>query len=127
MKKLLIVLVLAVAFVGASVGPVGATYTQQFALGNDSTFQGQVMVAMIQSCANTMTEAVTVAGHKERASFCTRVLQSPTFWNPIYSILLASQANNPMTPLTVPSTVADSLVQTASDAQLTNIAGYFKQ
>lgn len=104
-----------------------ATYTQQFALGNDSTFQGQVMVAMLQTCANTMTEAATVAGHVQRAAFCTRVMQAPAFWNPIYSILLAAQNNNAMTPLTVPSTVADSLVQTASDAQLTNIAGYFKQ
>lgn len=104
-----------------------ATYNQQYLLGNDSTFQTQALVASIQTCANTMTEAVTVTGHVQRASFCSRLLQNPTFWNPILSILLASQANNPMTPLTTPSTVADSLIQTAMDAQLNNIAGYFKQ
>jgi hypothetical protein len=104
-----------------------ATYTQQLALAQDATFQGQVMVAMLQTCANAMTEAVTITGHLQRMSLCTQVLQNPTKWQPIYAFLLASQSNNPMTPLTVPSTVADTLVQTASDAQLSNIAGYFKQ
>lgn len=104
-----------------------ASYTQQFALGNDSTFQGQVQVAMIQTCANAMTEVATTAGHVQRTVLCTQVLQNPTKWTPIWALVLASQANNPMTPLTVPSTVADSLVQTASDAQLSNIAGYYKQ
>lgn len=104
-----------------------ATYTQQFALGNDSTFQGQIMVAMLQTSANVMSEAVTVTGHVERASFAIQVIQNPTKWNPIISVLIASQNNNPMTPLTVPSTVADSLVQTAVDAQWTNISGYFKR
>lgn len=107
--------------------PAQATYTQQFALGSDSTFQGQVMVAMLQTSANVMTEAATVAGHVQRTTFAVRVIQNPTFWNPIIALLLASQANNPMTPLTVPSTVTDSLVQTAMDAQWSNISGYFKQ
>jgi hypothetical protein len=106
---------------------LSATYTQQAALANDGVFQGQVQVAMIQTCANAMTEAVTVTGHLQRMQLCVRVLQDPAKFMPIFSIVLASQANNPMTPLTVPSTVADSLVQTACDAQLSNMAGYFKQ
>ncbi len=105
----------------------GATYSQQVALATDATFQGQVLVAMVISCANAMTEAVTTAGHAQRTTFCTQVLQSPSKWQPVYAYVLASQTNNPMTPLTVPSTVADTLVQTASDAQLGNVAGYFKQ
>lgn len=107
--------------------PAQATYTQQFALGNDSTFQGQVMVAMLQTAANVMTESATVAGHVQRTLFAVRVIQNPTFWNPIIAILIASQNNNAMTPLTVPSTVTDTLVQTAMDAQWSNISGYFKQ
>lgn len=107
--------------------PAQATYTQQFALGGDSTFQGQVMVAMLQTAANVMTENATVAGHLQRTQFAVRVLQNPTVWNPIIAIMLASQSNNPMTPLTVPSTVTDTLVQTAMDAQWSNISGYFKQ
>lgn len=104
-----------------------ATYTQQYLLSQDSTFQNQVAVAMIQSCANAMTEAATIAGHAQRMILCVQVLQNPSKWSPIFSLVLAAQSNNPMTPLTVPSTVADALIQTASDAQLTNIAGYYKQ
>lgn len=104
-----------------------ATYTQQFALATDGVFQGQVLTAMIQTCANAMSEVATTAGHPQRMSLCIQILQNPTKWQPVYSFVLASQANNPMTPLTVPSTVADALVQTASDAQLSNIAGYYKQ
>lgn len=107
--------------------PAHATYTQQYALATDPAFQGQVLVAMLQTSANVMTEAVTVAGHAQRAGFATRVIQDPTKWQAILSFLLASQSNNPMTPLTVPSTIADSLVQTAMDAQWSNVAGYFKQ
>lgn len=107
--------------------PSQATYTQQYALSQDSTFLGQVMVAMLQTSANVMTEAVTVAGHVQRASFAMQVMQNPTKWQATLAFLLASQSNNPMTPLTVPSTVADSLVQTAMDAQWSNISGYFKQ
>lgn len=107
--------------------PSQATYTQQAALAVDGVFQGQVMVAMLQTAANVMTEAVTVAGHIQRVQFAVLVIQNPTKWNAIVAALIASQSNNPMTPLTVPSTVADSLVQTAVDAQWANIAGYFKQ
>lgn len=123
MKKILLLLALLVAVPFAA----SATYTQQFALGADSTFQGQVAVAMQITAANVMTEAVTVAGHQARASFAVQVIQNPTKWNPILAQFLAAQTNNPMTPLTLPSTVADTLVQTAMDAQFGNIAGYFKQ
>lgn len=121
LKVILIALALLV------VGQAEATYTQQFVLGQDSVFQGQVQVAMVISCANTMTEAVTTTGHPQRVQFCAVVLKNPPFWVPFYSAVLAAQTNNPMTPLTVPSAVADSLIQTASDAQLSNIAGYYKQ
>lgn len=104
-----------------------ATYTQQFALASDATFQGQVMVAMLQTSANVMTEAATIAGHVSRASFATQVLQNPSKFQPIIAFVIAAQSNNPMTPLTIPSTVADSLVQTAMDAQWGNVSGYFKQ
>lgn len=127
MKRILCGVVLAAMFVLSAPSSSSATYTQQAALAVDGVFQGQVMVAMLQTSANVMTEAVTVAGHTQRASFAIRVIQNPTIWNPIIAALLASQANNPMTPLTVPSTVADTLVQTACDAQWGNMAGYFKQ
>jgi uncharacterized membrane protein YebE (DUF533 family) len=122
---------LLIAFVAASMllvaTPTQATYTQQFALSQDTTFQGQITVAMLQTSANVMTEAVTVAGHVARASFATAVMQNPTKWQPIMAFLIASQNNNPMTPLTVPSTISDALVQAAMDAQWSNVAGYFKQ
>lgn len=104
-----------------------ATYIQQYALSQDSVFQQQVMVAMLQTSANVMTENVTVTGHVQRATFARLVMQDPPKWQPVLAFLIASQANNPMTPLTVPSTVADSLVQTAMDAQWSNVSGYFKQ
>lgn len=125
MKSLRIgLLALVLAFVAVD---SRATYTQQAALAVDGVFQGQVMVAMLQTSANVLTEAVTVAGHVQRVQFAVRVIQEPSKWNPIIAALIASQANNPMTPLTTPSTVADSLVQTAVDAQWSNLGGYFKQ
>lgn len=123
-RPLLVALVFLTLLVAA---PTQATYTQQFALSQDTTFQGQITVAMLQTSANVMTEAVTVAGHVSRASFATAVMQNPTKWQPILAFLIASQNNNPMTPLTLPSTVTDALVQTAMDAQWSNVAGYFKQ
>ncbi len=116
---------LALVLVFAAV--TNATYTAQYALSQDTTFQSQVTVAMVQTCANAMTEAGTIAGHLQRMNLCVQILQNPPKWTAFYSIVLAAQANNPMTPLTVPSTVADALIQTASDAQLTNIAGYYHQ
>jgi uncharacterized membrane protein YebE (DUF533 family) len=127
MRRLLSIALLALGLGLAAATTADATYTQQYALSQDTTFQGQVMVAMLQSSANVMTEAVTVAGHVARAQFATQVIQNPTKWQSIIAFLIASQSNNPMTPLTVPSTVADSLVQTAVDAQFGNMAGYFKQ
>lgn len=124
MKK---ILVLAAVLVALLPFTASATYTQQFALGQDSTFQGQIAVAMQISAANVMTENATIAGHVQRAVFAKQVIQSPTIWNPIISQFIAAQNNNAMTPLTVPSTVADSLVQSAMDAQWSNMSGYFKQ
>lgn len=120
-KILLTVFVLLVAM------PVFGTYTQQYSLSQDATFQGQIMVAMLQTSANVMTENVTVTGHVQRSTFARDVIQNPSKWQPVIAVLIASQSNNPMTPLTVPSTVADSLVQTAVDAQWSNISGYYKQ
>lgn len=123
MKKiaLLFALLLLVPFAAS------ATYTQQFALGQDSAFQGQIAVAMQISAANVMTEAATVAGHVERAQFAKQVIQAPTIWTPIIAQFIAAQTNNAMTPLTVPSAVADTLIQTAMDAQFSNMSGYFKR
>jgi hypothetical protein len=118
---------LAVALLLAAGQTSHATYTQQAALAVDSVFTGQIQVAMLQTAANVMTEAATTAGHLQRANFAVVVIQNPDKWRPILALLLASQANVPMTPLTVPSSVADSLVQTAMDAQWSNVSGYFKQ
>ena len=104
-----------------------ATYSQQYTLSQDTTFQGQITVAMLQAAANIMSESVTTQGHTLRAQFAIQVIQSPTKWTPVISVLIAAQSNNPMTPLTVPSTVADSLIQTAVNAQWSNMAGYFQQ
>lgn len=124
MNKLILLLVVTVTLFAS---PSQATYTQQFALGQDSTFQGQIAVAMQISAANVMTEAVTVSGHVQRAQFAKQVIQAPTIWNPIIAQFIAAQTNNPMTPLTLPSTVTDTLVQTAMDAQFGNMSGYYKQ
>lgn len=125
MKKLcLLVLVLAALLIPQ---PSGATYTQQYVLSQDTVFLGQVSVAMLQAAANVMTEAATVAGHIQRAGLAIQVIQNPTKWQPVVALLIAAQNNNPMTPLTVPSTVADSLIQTAVNAQWSNMAGYFVQ
>lgn len=113
--------------IGVVAAPAQATYTQQASLAADGIFQGQVLVAMLQTAANVMSEAVTTQGHVARASFATQVIRDPVKWQTIISFLIASQSNNPMTPLTVPSTVADSLVQTAVNAQWSNMSGYFAQ
>lgn len=125
MKRVLLGLVAFALVLTAT--PARATYTQQYTLSQDAVFQGQVVVAMLQTAANVMTENVTITGHGIRASFATQVIRNPTKWQPIIAVLIASQSNNPMTPLTVPSTIADSLVQAAMDAQWPNIAGYYKQ
>lgn len=104
-----------------------ATYSQQYTLSQDSTFQQQIMVAMLQTAIAVASEAVTTQGHVTRAAFAVQVLQNPTKWQPIVAIIIASQNNNALTPLTTPSTVADSLIQTAMNAQWSNMAGYFQQ
>lgn len=127
MRSICLAVTLALGLVLAAVQPSSATYTQQAALANDGVFQGQVQVAMLQAAANVMTEA-TSGSHTLRAQFAIQVIQNPTKWTPIVSALIASQNNNPMTPLTpLPSTVADTLVQTAVNAQWSNLAGYFAQ
>lgn len=123
-KIAVLTLVLTLAF--GAFGRAQATYTQQYALSTDATFQGQVMVAMLQAAANVLGEA-TSGPHAQRAQFAIQVIQNPTKWQPIIAFLIASQSNNPMTPLTVPSTVTDTLVQTAVNAQWSNMAGYFQQ
>jgi hypothetical protein len=85
------------------------------------------MVAMLQTSATVLNETAGTNGHVARAIFAKQVIQNPTFWNPIIATAIAAQTANPMTPLTVPSTVADTLVQTAVDAQFSNLSGYYKQ
>jgi hypothetical protein len=103
-----------------------ATYNQQYLLSQDTTFQSQVAVAMVQQCDyNMLSQANTVAGHAVEAAFCVQVLQNVTKWVPIVAIIIAGQGTNPMTPLTTPSTVSDALVLTAMGVQWPAISGYF--
>lgn len=123
MRRLFLVVALLLAFAVSG----EATYDQQYNLSQDSVFQHQVMVASIQTSVAVLAEAATVSGHLSRASFAAVVIKDPQKWAPIISIVIASQSNNPMTPVTVPSTVADTLIQTAMNAQWTNMSGYFAQ
>ena len=125
MRSLHVALVALALLVAAAAAE--ATYTQQYTLSQDAAFLQQVTVAEIQTSVAVLAEAATTSGHLQRAAFAQRVIQDPTKWAPIIAIVVASQNNNPMTPLTTPSTVADSLVQTAMNAQWTNMAGYFAQ
>lgn len=100
-----------------------ATYTQQFTLAQDTVFQGQVMVAMLTAATQIMAEANTVAGHSARASFAVQVLANPTKFQPILAFAVVTQGG--ITPLTVPSTVADSALQTAMNSIWNAEAGYF--
>lgn len=121
-KKLILCTLL--LFVASS---ASATYTQQYTLSQDSVFQNQITVAMLQASIAVLAEATTTAGHISRANFARDVIQHPSAWTGIISLAIASQNNNAMTPLTVPSTVADTLIQTAMNAQWTNLSGYFSQ
>jgi hypothetical protein len=109
--------------------PAGATFTQQFTLSSDVTFQGQVSVAMEQWAIFVLTSQAStspsVAGHVIEANFAIQVLQNPTKWTATAALLIASQGSNPMTPLTVPSTVSDALITTAAGVVLPAMAGYF--
>jgi hypothetical protein len=125
MSRIRILILAAIAVLGIA-GTAGATYTQQYTLATDATFEGQITVAMEQAATySIISEATSTAGHLTRATFSVQVLQNPTKWTPIVAMLIASQGSNPMTPLTVPSTVADSLVSTAVSAQWSAIAGYY--
>lgn len=122
MKKILFtILILLVA------SNSNATYNQQYLLSQDTTFRTQVEVAMIQTSIAVASESPATAGHATRAAFAVNVLQNPDKWAPVISIIIASQNNNAMTPLTIPSTVSDTLISTAMNAQWGNMAGYFQQ
>lgn len=119
------VLVLTLMLLGVATGSQ-ATFTQQYLLAQDATFQGQVMVAMVQQCDFILlSQANTVAGHAVQAQFCIQVLQHLTTWQPVVAFVIAGQGSSPMTPLTTPSTVADSLIITAIGVQWPAIAGYY--
>lgn len=122
MKKILFALLILLA-----ANQANATYDQQFLLSQDSVFQHQVLVAEIQTCLTVLAEATTVGGHLSRANFAAIVIKDPQKWSPIIALVIASQTNNPMTPLTTPSTVSDALIQTAMNVQWSNMSGYFTQ
>jgi hypothetical protein len=103
-----------------------ATYDQQYILSQDTVFQAQIAVAMVQQCDFVMlSQANTVAGHAVEAAFCLQVMQNVPKFVPFVSIVVAGQGSSPMTPLTTPSTVADSLILTAMGVQWPAISGYF--
>jgi hypothetical protein len=126
--RILRVLVVALAIVFAAVS-TEATYTQQYTLSSDATFQGQVAVAMEQWAVFVLTSQAStspsVQGHILQANFAVQVLQNPTKWIPVAALLIASQGSNPMTPLTIPSTVSDALISTAAGVVLPAMSGYF--
>lgn len=85
------------------------------------------MVAELQTAIAVLAETPSTTGHLSRAAYAAQVIQNPTKWAPIIAITIAAQNNNAMTPLTVPSTVSDALIQTAMNAQWANMSGYFNQ
>jgi hypothetical protein len=126
MRKLLLIPIVLAILLGLAPS-AGATYDQQFLLSQDSVFLHQVTAAEVITSVAVLAEAPTVAGHLSRSAFAGRVIADPQKYAPIIAIVIASQTNNPMTPLTLPSTVTDTLVQTAMNAQWTNMSGYFSQ
>jgi hypothetical protein len=99
------------------------TYTQAFALAQDSTFTGQVMIAMMKAAVSIMTESAATAGHTQRVNLANAVLNNPTTWQPKFAYALASQTAT-ITPQTVPSTVPDGTIDTAVSAVWDSIAGH---
>ena len=119
-------LFLALVLVGLCALPANATYDQQYLLSQDTVFQAQVAVAMVQQCDFVLlSQANTVAGHAVESQFCVQVMQNVPKFVPFVSIVIAGQGSSPMTPLTTPSTVADSLILTAMGVQWPAIAGVF--
>lgn len=103
-----------------------ATYDQQYLLSQDTVFQAQIAIGMVAQCDYVMlSQASTVAGHAVESAFCVQVLQNVPKFVPYVLIVIAGQGSSPMTPLTTPSTVADSLILTAMGVQWPAIAGYF--
>lgn len=124
--RVLRVALLAIGLLIGSTTVGQATYSQQYLLSQDPTFQGQIAVGIVQQCDyNLLSQANTVAGHAVEAAFCVQVLQNVPKWVGLVSIVIAGQGSSPMTPLTTPSTVADSLILTALGVQWPAIAGYF--
>lgn len=100
-------------------------YSNLYDLATDAVFLKQVTVAMMSQCAVVLTEAATVAGHTPRANLAVTVLQNPTTYQAKFAFAVITQAG--ITPTTVPSTVADSAVQTAVATVWNAMAGYFIQ
>ena len=98
-------------------------YSNLYDLATDSTFLKQILVATMNQCATVLTEAASTAGHTPRAELAVAVLQNPTSFNAKFAFAVITQAG--ITPTTVPSTVADSAIQTAFAAIWNAEAGYF--
>jgi hypothetical protein len=99
------------------------SYQQNYDLAVDSVFMKQVLIAMLNQAATVLSEATTTAGHTARAQLAAAVAKNPTNLQAAFAYAVQTQAG--ITPLTVPSTVADSAVQTAVAAVWNAIAGYF--
>jgi hypothetical protein len=70
-----------------------ASHADSFNLSINGTFQNRVQVSLISACVNISSEGWTVAFHRERASFCAQVLQSPALFVPLFSNAAATDAN----------------------------------
>lgn len=98
-------------------------YTNLYDLSTDTTFLKQVLVAMMSQCATVLTEAATIAGHGLRSQLAVAVLNNAPSYQSKFAFAVITQAG--ITPTTVPSTVADSAVQTAVATVWNAMAGYF--
>lgn len=99
------------------------SYPQSYDLAVDAIFMKQVLVAMLTQCATVLTEPTTTAGHTPRCQLAAQVIKTPTSFQPQFAFAVITQGG--ITPLTVPSTVADAAVQTAVAAVWNAMAGYF--
>lgn len=98
-------------------------YTNLYDLSTDATFLKQILVAMMGQCAVVLTEAPTVAGHTLRANLGIAVLNNPPSYQSRFAFAVITQGG--ITPTTVPSTVADSAIQTAVSNVWNAMSGYF--
>jgi hypothetical protein len=99
------------------------SYQQSYDLAVDAVFLKQILVAMMNQCATVLTEANTVAGHLLRCQLAAAVIKSPSAYQPQFAFAAITQGG--ITPVTVPSTVADSAVQTAVASVWNAMAGFF--